>query len=195
MILSDTLLQQTRIHFPRFEEARSGFRRSRRAARTGSFTASGCRAEQSIVLVKYSREQAENRRYVEIAQFLAEHGVRAPKIYFHDPAEGLIWIEDLGERDLWSYRDGELAGAARVLRIGADAKSPSCIAFRRRTRPKSGAICRRNSTPRFIAGSRVTFSRIVSAVISVSTRSGWRSWPVFPPWRKSRSGWRVSRAS
>ena len=30
----------------------------------------------------------------------------APRRYsFHDPAEGLIWIEDLGERDLWSYRD------------------------------------------------------------------------------------------
>ena len=31
--------------------------------------------------------------------------MRTPKIFFHDPAEGLIWIEDLGERDLWSYRD------------------------------------------------------------------------------------------
>ncbi|MBA2433587.1 MAG: phosphotransferase, partial [Chthoniobacterales bacterium] len=61
-------------------------------------------SEQSIILVKYSREQAENRRYVETAQFLSAQGVRAPKIYFHDPAEGLIWIEDLGERDLWSYR-------------------------------------------------------------------------------------------
>jgi aminoglycoside/choline kinase family phosphotransferase len=27
-----------------------------------------------------------------------------PKIYFHDPAEGLVWIEDLGESDLYSYR-------------------------------------------------------------------------------------------
>ena len=61
--------------------------------------------EQSVVLVKYSREQTENERYVEIAKFLTAHGVRVPKIYFHDPAEGLIWIEDLGERDLWSYRN------------------------------------------------------------------------------------------
>jgi aminoglycoside/choline kinase family phosphotransferase len=27
-----------------------------------------------------------------------------PEIYFHDPDEGLIWLEDLGERDLYSYR-------------------------------------------------------------------------------------------
>ena len=56
------------------------------------------------MLVKYTLEQAENQRYVQIAQFLAAHGIRVPKIYFHDPTEGLIWIEDLGERDLWSYR-------------------------------------------------------------------------------------------
>src|SRR5207248_6240504 len=31
--------------------------------------------------------------------------IRAPRIYYHDAEEGLIWIEDLGERDLFSYRD------------------------------------------------------------------------------------------
>src|SRR5207253_8865083 len=29
---------------------------------------------------------------------------RVPEIYFHDLTEGLIWIEDLGERDLYSYQ-------------------------------------------------------------------------------------------
>jgi len=28
-----------------------------------------------------------------------------PEIYFHDADEGLIWLEDLGERDLYSYCD------------------------------------------------------------------------------------------
>ncbi len=27
-----------------------------------------------------------------------------PKIYFHDPEEGLIWMQDLGHDDLWAYR-------------------------------------------------------------------------------------------
>src|SRR5260370_892085 len=31
-------------------------------------------------------------------------GIHAPKISYHDADEGLIWIEDLGERDLFSYR-------------------------------------------------------------------------------------------
>jgi len=32
------------------------------------------------------------------------HRIRAPRIYYHDPDEGLIWIEDLGDKDLFSYR-------------------------------------------------------------------------------------------
>ncbi|PWT82537.1 MAG: hypothetical protein C5B58_08080 [Acidobacteria bacterium] len=56
------------------------------------------------MLVKYNLEREENRHYVQIAKFLDAHGIRVPKIYFHDAAEGLIWIEDLGERDLYSYR-------------------------------------------------------------------------------------------
>ena len=105
MILSDTLLQQTRIRFPRFEEAQVKISPIEKGGSDRKFYRIRVTREQSIVLVKYSREQAENQRYVEIAQFLAAHGVRVPTIYFHDPAEGLIWIEDLGERDLWSYRD------------------------------------------------------------------------------------------
>jgi len=54
--------------------------------------------------VKYNLEREENRHYVQIADFLDAHDVRVPRIYFHDPAEGLIWIEDLGESDLYSYR-------------------------------------------------------------------------------------------
>ncbi len=105
MILSDSLLRQTRIHFPRFEEAQVRISPIEKGGSDRKFYRIKVTKEQSVVLVKYSCEQAENQRYVEIAQFLAAHEIRAPKIYFHDPAEGLIWIEDLGERDLWSYRE------------------------------------------------------------------------------------------
>lgn len=63
-----------------------------------------CSPEQTVILVKYSLEREENRHYVQIAKFLVAHGIRVPKIYYHDPDEGLIWIEDLGEEDLFGYR-------------------------------------------------------------------------------------------
>lgn len=58
----------------------------------------------SLIVVKYSGQKEENRHYVDIAQFLAGAGVQVPKIYYHDAAEGLIWMQDLGEEDLWAFR-------------------------------------------------------------------------------------------
>lgn len=60
---------------------------------------------QSHILVRYGEERPENRYYVEIAQFLARVGVRVPQVFFHDPAEGLILMEDAGGHDLWAHRE------------------------------------------------------------------------------------------
>ena len=105
MITADALLRQTRIRFPRFDEAKVKISPIEKGGSDRKFYRIRLSREHTIVLVKYTLEHAENQRYVEIAEFLAANGIRAPKIYFHDPTEGLIWIEDLGKRDLWSYRD------------------------------------------------------------------------------------------
>ena len=102
---SDLLLRQTRIHFPRLEEAKVKITPIEKGGSDRKFYRVRCSPEQTIILVKYNLEREENRHYVEIAEFLATHKIRAPKIYFHDPAEGLIWIEDLGKTDLWSHRE------------------------------------------------------------------------------------------
>jgi aminoglycoside/choline kinase family phosphotransferase len=60
--------------------------------------------ESPVILVKYSSQKEENRHYVEIAKFLAASGLNVPAIYFHDESEGLIWMQDLGDEDLWSWR-------------------------------------------------------------------------------------------
>jgi hypothetical protein len=102
---NDLLLRQTRIHFPRLEEAKVRITPIEKGGSDRKFYRVRCSPEQTIILVKYNLEREENRHYVEIAEFLAAHKIRAPKIFFHDPTEGLIWIEDLGKTDLWSYRE------------------------------------------------------------------------------------------
>jgi len=62
-------------------------------------------SDRSMILVKYSGHKEENRHYVDIAKFLASSGVQVPHVYLHDSAEGLIWMQDLGEQDLWSFRE------------------------------------------------------------------------------------------
>ena len=102
---TDLLLRQTRIHFPRLEEAKVRITPIEKGGSDRKFYRVRWSPDQTIILVKYNLEREENRHYVEIAEFLAAHKIAAPKIYFHDPAEGLIWIEDLGNTDLWSHRD------------------------------------------------------------------------------------------
>jgi hypothetical protein len=102
---TDLLLRETRMRFPRFDVAEIKITLIEKGGSDRKFYRVRCSSEQTLILVKYNLEREENRHYVEIAQFLETHGIRGPKIYFHDPEEGLIWLEDLGEEDLFSYRN------------------------------------------------------------------------------------------
>ncbi len=102
---TDLLVRRTRKHFPRLDVAQIRIAAIQKGGSDRKFYRIQCSAEQALILVKYNREREENRHYVTIATFLNEHGIRVPEIYFHDADEGLIWLEDLGERDLYSYRD------------------------------------------------------------------------------------------
>ena len=101
------LLRRTRMHFPRLDVDHIKIRPIEKGGSDRKFYRIQCGADSAaagLVLVKYNLEREENRHYVQIANFLDARGIRVPKIYFHDPAEGLIWIEDLGQRDLCSYQ-------------------------------------------------------------------------------------------
>ncbi len=101
----DLLLRETRVRFPGLESREVKITPIEKGGSGRKFYRIAAGPDQSIVLVKYDLSRDENRQYVHIAEFLERHGVRVPKIHFHDPAEGLIWIEDLGENDLWSHRE------------------------------------------------------------------------------------------
>src|SRR5438876_1896445 len=102
---TELLLRQTRRHFPRFNVDEIKIAPIEKGGSDRKFYRVRCSSEQSLILVKYNLEREENRHYVEIAQFLETHGIHAPRIYYHDADEGLIWLEDLGECDLFGYRD------------------------------------------------------------------------------------------
>jgi aminoglycoside/choline kinase family phosphotransferase len=101
---TESLLRQTRRHFPRFNVNEIRIAPIEKGGSDRKFYRVRCSSEQSLILVKYNLEREENRHYVEIAQFLEAHEIRAPRIYYHDADEGLVWLEDLGENDLFSYR-------------------------------------------------------------------------------------------
>jgi len=101
---TNLLVRRTRKHFPRLDVAEIKIAAIQKGGSDRKFYRIRCSAEQALILVKYNREREENRHYVTIASFLTEHRIHVPEVYFHDADEGLIWLEDLGERDLYSYR-------------------------------------------------------------------------------------------
>ena len=58
----------------------------------------------NALLMIYRSERRENAFYVPIDLFLRGIGVAVPEIYGHDPDQGFLVMEDLGDDDLWSYR-------------------------------------------------------------------------------------------
>src|SRR4051794_24887468 len=99
------LIEKTVSRFPRFARQEIIVHPLEKGGSDRKFYRMAFSADHSMILAKYGRQREENRHYVAIARFLNEVGVRVPEIYFHDDEEGLIWMEDLGDRDLWSYRD------------------------------------------------------------------------------------------
>jgi aminoglycoside/choline kinase family phosphotransferase len=69
-----------------------------------SFYRVRCGSSTSYILMQYDRDRRENNYYASQAGFLRGIGVSVPRIFHHDAAGGIILMEDLGECDLWHYR-------------------------------------------------------------------------------------------
>ncbi len=59
---------------------------------------------ERLILVHYNTEKAENKYYAEHAHFLKAHSIHVPEVMEHDTKEHLLWLQDLGEKNLWSQR-------------------------------------------------------------------------------------------
>jgi len=100
----DTVIEFTRARFPDLaseefevcllEKGGSGRKFYRIQAPSGP----------TMIAVKYHPEKEENRHYADIADYLDKSDVNVPHIFLHDHEEGLIWMQDLGGKDLWSFR-------------------------------------------------------------------------------------------
>jgi aminoglycoside/choline kinase family phosphotransferase len=61
--------------------------------------------KNSAILIHYDPKRVENTYYADIATFLSEIDVPVPRLICHDSAGCLIIVEDLGDTDLWSFRN------------------------------------------------------------------------------------------
>ena len=141
---TESLVRQTRLRVPAFSAGRIEITLIERGGSDRNFYRVRCPTEQSLILVKYNLAREENRHYVRIAQFLAQHEIQVPKIYFHDADDGLMWIEDLGETDLFSFRDEQWLVRAAFYRSAIDE-----IVKLHSLRPQEWATLRGEMPPEF----------------------------------------------
>ena len=99
------LLDQTASRFPHFIRNNICIEPLEKGGSDRKYYRISMEAQGSLILVKYGSQREENRHYCDIDAFLDALGVRVPTIYHHDTDEGLIWMEDLGELDLWHFRN------------------------------------------------------------------------------------------
>jgi NDP-sugar pyrophosphorylase family protein/aminoglycoside/choline kinase family phosphotransferase len=58
----------------------------------------------SLIFMHYNPGREENRHYAAIAGFLRKIDLAVPRIFHHDPERCFMLMEDLGDADLWSFR-------------------------------------------------------------------------------------------
>jgi aminoglycoside/choline kinase family phosphotransferase len=61
--------------------------------------------KDSAILVHYDPKRVENSYYAGIAGFLRDIDIPVPRLIRHDPARCFILMEDLGDIDLWSFKN------------------------------------------------------------------------------------------
>jgi aminoglycoside/choline kinase family phosphotransferase len=62
------------------------------------------RDRPSLIFMHYNPGREENRCYAAVAGFLREIDLAVPRIFHHDPERYFMLMEDLGDADLWSFR-------------------------------------------------------------------------------------------
>ncbi len=59
----------------------------------------------TYIVMHYDLNRPDNQRFVPVTEYLARDlQVAVPKMHSFDPDQRLVWLEDLGEIDLWSQR-------------------------------------------------------------------------------------------
>ncbi len=60
--------------------------------------------DNTAILIDYDPRRTENTYYAEIAVFLGSIRIPVPRVIAHDPELHLMLMEDMGNEDLWSFR-------------------------------------------------------------------------------------------
>ena len=103
MMTTDELLRKTSVLLPAFHPV--SLRAIEKGGSSRCFYRIQSTKKKSVILVQDSGEKEENKHYASLAGLLAAQGVPVPGVLANCEDDRLLWLEDLGENDLWATRD------------------------------------------------------------------------------------------
>lgn len=150
----EKLVLQTQEKFPRYHHAQVEISPLEKAVRNANSTAS---ARAARARSSWSSTPAKRRKTATTwtsQKFLATAGLNVPAIHYHDTEEGLIWMQDLGEQDLWTWRNASWGRAPPATNPPARGEQNA-----HHRQPASGGSISSSasSASSYIFGSRTTF--------------------------------------
>ncbi len=101
----DTVIEYTRSRFPDLASEEVQVSLLEKGGSGRKFYRIQAPSGPTMIAVKYEPDKEENKHYADIADYLDKSDVNVPHIFLHDHHEGLIWMQDLGGKDLWSFRN------------------------------------------------------------------------------------------
>ena len=75
---------------------------------------------ESLIVMEYTDQRPDNLKYIPASRILAKVGNSIPEILHHDADHKRIWLEDLGNRHLWDYREAPWSKKRRLYRAAID---------------------------------------------------------------------------
>ena len=62
---------------------------------------------ENLILMEYTGNRPDNLKFIPASKTLAHIGNAIPEILHHDAQNNRVWLEDLGNRHLWDYREAK----------------------------------------------------------------------------------------
>lgn len=103
MMIPQELVEKTVERFPEFAE--SSWTPIYQGGSNRAFYRCKNQRGASLILIEYDSEKLENHFYASHALFLEKAGIHVPHVMAYSAQECLLWLQDLGEKNLWSLRD------------------------------------------------------------------------------------------
>ncbi|MCP4848097.1 MAG: phosphotransferase [Verrucomicrobiaceae bacterium] len=77
-------------------------------------------SEESLIVMEYTDQRPDNLKFIPASKMLAKIGNSIPEILHHDSVHKRIWLEDLGNRHLWDYREAPWSKRRRLYKAAID---------------------------------------------------------------------------